>query len=188
MRSADPGLLAEKLASLRRRPEAGHVSYLHCPTCACAYNVAREPSCPRCGIRAGTPADPTDDIVSAVEQLARAMARATPIELLSAQAILDRRDAQLALPAPGKPVGPSPQLLRAVRAALDPEEPEPTGFAQKLFARLSPDTRARWRSAIDAALARLAPQLTAASAVTTRIDRWKSRAKSLARRFVSAAA
>ncbi|MBA3498959.1 MAG: hypothetical protein H0T65_01215, partial [Deltaproteobacteria bacterium] len=53
------------------------MSYLHCPTCACAYNVAREPACPRCGIRAGTPADPTNDIISAVEQLARAMARAT---------------------------------------------------------------------------------------------------------------
>ena len=99
------------------------MSYLHCPTCACAYNVAREPACPRCGIRAGTPADPTDDIISAVEQLARAMARATPIELVAAQSILDRRDAQLALPAPGQPAAPSPQLLRAVRAALAPPPP-----------------------------------------------------------------
>ncbi len=156
------------------------MSYLHCPTCACAYNVAREPSCPRCGIRAGTPADPTDDIISAVEQLARAMARATPIELVAAQAILDRRDSQLALPAPGKPVGPSPQLLRAVRAALDPTEPASTGFVAQLFARFSPEQRARWRTTIDAALARLAPRLPAATGVTSsRIDRLKARGQAM---------
>jgi formate dehydrogenase maturation protein FdhE len=164
------------------------VSYLHCPTCACAYNVAREPTCPRCGIRAGTPADPTDDIISAVEQLARAMARATPIELVAAQAVLDRRDAQLALPAPGKPTGPSPQLLRAVRAALDPTSwPTP---AQPMFASFTPERRARWRAAIDAALARLAPRLPAKAGITSRIDRVKtqvkSRVQSFARRLLAA--
>ena len=162
------------------------MSYLHCPTCACAYNVAREPSCPRCGIRAGTPADPTDDIISAVEQLARAMARATPIELVAAQATLDRHAAQLALPAPGKPTGPSPQLLRAVRAALDPTPAAPTSLVDQLFARFSPEQRARWRSTLDAALARLAPRLPAATGITSRIDRLKSRAKNIARRFVAA--
>ena len=171
------------------------MSYLHCPTCACAYNVAREASCPRCGVRAGTPADPTDDIISAVEQLARAMARATPIELVAAQATLDRHAAQLPLPAPGKPMGPSPQLLRAVRAALDPE-PAPTAqprLIDQLFAQLSPERRERWRTALDAALARLAPRLPAATGITSRIvcrlapfDRLKSRAKNLARRFVAA--
>ncbi|MDQ3338879.1 MAG: hypothetical protein M4D80_27250 [Myxococcota bacterium] len=164
------------------------MSYLHCPTCACAYNVAREPACPRCGIRAGTPADPTDDIISAVEQLARAMARATPIELVAAQAVLDRRDAQLALPAPGKPTGPSPQLLRAVRAALDPiSGPTP---AQPIFESFSPERRARWRAAIDAALARLSPRLPAKAGITTRIERVKtqvkSRVHSFARRLLAA--
>jgi hypothetical protein len=168
MRSADSGLLAEKLASLRAGPEAGLVSYLHCPTCACAYNVAREPVCPRCGVRPGTPADPTDDIISAVEQLARAMARATPIELVTAQAILDRRDAQLALPAPGKPTAPSPQLLRAVRAALEPTPAQPSRL-DALFAQLSPERRARWRAAIDAALARLAPRLPAKTGARARL-------------------
>lgn len=156
------------------------MSYLHCPTCACAYNVAREPTCPRCGIKAGTPADPTEDILHAVEQLARAMARATPVELLSAQTILDQRDAQLALPAPGAHAAPSPQLLRAVRAALDPApatpEAQPSLIA-KLFERFSPERRASWRAAaspgsagarsvaraarssIDGLLARLAPRL-----------------------------
>jgi hypothetical protein len=140
------------------------VSYLHCPTCACAYNLTREPACPRCGVKAGTPADPTEDILSAVEQLARAMARATPVELLSAQSILDARDAQLALPPPGDTFrprpAPSPQLLRAVRAALDPAPPEaPPSVLAKLFERLSPERRASWRAAIDNLLARLAPRL-----------------------------
>ena len=177
------------------------MSYLHCPTCACAYNVAREPACPHCGIRAGTPADPTDDVIHAVEMLARAMARATPIELVTAQAVLDRRDAQLALPAPGKPTGPSPQLLRAVRAALDPT-PEPEAWrgvermfvpwrgVERMFERFTPERRARWRAAIDAALARLAPRLPAKAGIATRIDRVKtqvkSRVQSFARRLLAA--
>jgi hypothetical protein len=138
------------------------VSYLHCPTCACAYNVAREPSCPRCGVRAGAPADPTADIVSAVEQLARAMARATPIEIVAARVQLDARTSQLALPAPGQPAQPSPALLRAVRAALEPPAPDapPSRFAA-LFEHLPPALRARWRTALDAMLARLAPRLPA---------------------------
>ena len=85
------------------------MSYLHCPTCASAYNVAREPACPRCGIRPGTPADPMADVIGAVEQLARAMARATPTELAAAEALLATRDAQLALPAPG--ALPAPEQL-----------------------------------------------------------------------------
>ena len=173
------------------------MSYLHCPTCACAYNVAREPACPRCGIRAGTPADPTDDIISAVEQLARAMARATPIEMIAAQAVLDRRDTQLALPAPGKPIGPSPQLLRAVRAALEPA-PEAAPWrgddrmfaswqgVERMFDRFSPERRQRWRTAIDAALARLSPRLPARAGIATRIDRVKSRVRSLAQRLLAA--
>ena len=148
------------------------MSYLHCPTCACAYNVTREPACPRCGVRAGAPADPTDDIVSAVEQLARAMARATPIDIITAQTILDARTSQLALPAPGAPAGaPSPSLLRAVRAALDPtqEAPDaPKSRIERLFEQLSPERRAKWRAAIDGALARLAPRLPAASGVANR--------------------
>lgn len=156
------------------------MSYLHCPTCACAYNVAREPACPRCGIAAGTPADPSEDVINAVEQLARAMARATPIELVAAQAVLDRRDAQLALPAPGKPTAPSPQLLRAVRAALDPSP------AQPIFATFSPERRARWRAALDTALARLAPRLPAKAGVASRIERVKTRVQSFARRLMAA--
>jgi hypothetical protein len=155
------------------------VSYLHCPTCACAYNLARERACPRCGVRAGTPpADPTDDIIHAVEELARAMARATPIEIIAAQRMIDWRTKRLALPAPGKPTGPSPQMLRAVRAAIDGPK----------FDDAPPVYRARWRMALDAAVARLAPQLPARAGIGSRLDHAKGAAKSLARRAITAAA
>jgi hypothetical protein len=163
------------------------VSYLHCPTCACAYNVAREPTCPRCGIRPGTPAEPTEDIVVAVEQLARAMARATPIEVIAAQSVLDARAAQLALPAPGQPTAPSPSLLRAVRAALD--SPQGRSKVDALFDHVSPDRRTRWRAAIDAALARLSPRLPAATETlrsTMSFARFKSRVMSFARSRLTA--
>ena len=149
------------------------MSYLHCPTCACAYNVAREPACPRCGIRPGTPVDPTADIVSAVEQLARAMARATPIEIIAAQSQLDARNSQLALPAPGQTGGPSPSLLRAVRAALEPDAP-----THRLFDGIPAELRARWRTALDAMLARLAPRLPAMTGTRSRVARVTARVRS----------
>src|SRR5689334_1470059 len=99
------------------------MSYLHCPTCQCAYNLAKEPACPTCGIRVGAPADPTEAVVLAAEQLAKAVARANPVQLAQAQAELAMRDAQKALPAPGAlPTTPT-SLLRAVRAALAPPPP-----------------------------------------------------------------
>ena len=96
------------------------MSYLHCPTCQCAYNVATQAACPRCGVRAGAPLDPTEDVIAAAEQLARAVGRATPVELARAQAELAMRDANRALPAPDKLRMTAPFLLRAVRAALAP--------------------------------------------------------------------
>jgi hypothetical protein len=166
------------------------VSYLHCPTCACAYNVAREPACPRCGIRPGTPAAPSDGIVAAVEQLARAMARATPIEIITAQSLLDTRSSQLALPAPNHPPSPSPQLLRAVRAALEsPAEPAPRTRLGALFAHLSPERRASWRAAIEAALTRLAPRLpstTTSLRNNVSLARVRTRVRSFARSLFAA--
>ncbi len=99
------------------------MSYLHCPTCQCAYNVANQVACPRCGVRAGAPLDPFEDVVVAAEQLARAVGRATPVQLAQAQAELAMRDANRALPAPDKLRTTAPSLLRAVRAALAPAEP-----------------------------------------------------------------
>ncbi len=160
------------------------MSYLHCPTCACAYNVAREPACPRCGSRAGTPVDPTDDVITAVEQLARAMARATPSQIASAEATLAARDTQLALPAPGAHAAPPPSVLRAVRAVLAPAEADavvlPPTWLGSLLARIPPAQQASWRAILDAALVRLAPRLSAAPplAATGVVDRAVDRAVS----------
>ncbi len=111
------------------------MSYLHCPTCQCAYNVAKQAACPTCGVSAGAPSDPTDAVVAAAEQLARAVARATPIELARAQAELAMRDASRALPAPAALPTTAPSILRAIRAALAPtlaESPHVvTGRAQQ---------------------------------------------------------
>jgi len=112
------------------------MSYLHCPTCQCAYNVATQAACPRCGVRAGAPTDPTEDVIAAAEQLARAVSRATPIQLTQAQAELAMRDANRALPSPAALRHTSPSILRAVRAALAPPapvvvEPVVTGRAQQ---------------------------------------------------------
>jgi hypothetical protein len=96
------------------------MSYLHCPTCQCAYNVAKQAACPTCGITAGVPAHPTEAVVAAAEQLARAVSRATPIQLAQAQAELAMRDATKALPAPSAIPTTAPSILRAVRAALAP--------------------------------------------------------------------
>jgi hypothetical protein len=74
--------------------------------------------------------DPTEDVIAAAEQLARAVGRATPVQLAQAQAELAMRDAQKALPAPGALPTTAPSLLRAVRAALappPPREPNVTG-------------------------------------------------------------
>jgi len=156
------------------------MSYLHCPTCSCAYNVAREPACPRCGIRAGTPADPRDDVVAAVEQLARAIARATPAEIAAAEATLDARLSQLALPASTARVDSAPpDLLRAVRAALDPVpvldrdpaaepgRPRVATVLMTLLERVAPARQASWRAILDAALVRLSPRLPASTSSTT---------------------
>ena len=104
------------------------MSYLHCPTCRCAYNVALRAACPSCGVQPGAPADPTEDVVAAAEQLARAVARATAAELAAAEARLDARSSQLALPSgsanhAAARWSPAPAILRAVRAALTPASP-----------------------------------------------------------------
>ncbi len=101
------------------------MSYLHCPTCQCAYNVAKQAACPTCGIRAGAPTDPTDAVVAAAEQLAHAVARATPVQLAQAQAELAIRDANRAVPAPSAIPLAAPSILRAIRTALAPPPAAP---------------------------------------------------------------
>jgi len=104
------------------------MSYLHCPSCHHAYNVATQSTCPFCPV-AATVVDPTSDIVTAAEQLARAIARASEAERASAMArmtrlalpsagavALDQVRAALAPPAPPPP--PKPLLLRAAQAVI----------------------------------------------------------------------
>ncbi len=110
------------------------MTYLHCPTCQCAYNVAKQAACPTCGARAGAPTDPTEDVIAAAEQLARAVARATPVQLAAAQAELAMRDARKPLPAPSLLPAAASSIIRAVRAALAPPPVSPhvvTGNAHK---------------------------------------------------------
>jgi hypothetical protein len=106
------------------------MSYLHCPTCKRAFNIAATATCPSCPVPA-TLVDPTEDIVAAAEGLARAMARATPDERDLAMSRMDR----LALPAPGaNPVTFHGAMLRSIREALDPEPLAPPPPARLPFA------------------------------------------------------
>ena len=143
------------------------MSYLHCPTCHCAYNVAREVACPRCGIRPGKPADPTDEIIAATDALVRAIARATPDQVSAAEVALD----DLPPPALGSGliptrdlVAPGGRVLRAVRATLAPAA-DPEGH------------RALLTTVALALLARVA------TPAVPRIQGWATRA----RRFVARA-
>jgi hypothetical protein len=109
------------------------MSYLHCPTCKCAYNIAVSAQCPNCPVPASE-VDPTEDIVAAAEQLARAMARATPSERKAATMRMD----QLALPAPGaKPVTFHGAMLRSIREAIEPVQQPPVPKPQPLLAALA---------------------------------------------------
>jgi hypothetical protein len=126
-----------------------------------AYNLVGSPACPHCGVRAGAPADPTDDIIVAADQLARAVARATPAQLAAAEIKLLTRSTQLALPSPDRPdFSAPPSMLRAVRTALLPAP------------KAEPRRRDRFITAATALLARsrvLASQATA----------WSTRARAM---------
>ena len=104
------------------------MSYLHCPSCMRAYNLAVQSTCPYCPV-AATVVDPAEDIVHAAEQLARAMARATPAERSAAASRMDH----LALPAPGdESARHRAPVMRQIRDVLDPvpvaPAPKPTLF------------------------------------------------------------
>jgi hypothetical protein len=152
------------------------MSYLHCTTCRCAYNVTATPACPSCGIRAGAPTDPTAAVVAAAEQLARAIARATPVELAKAQAELAMREAVRPLPAPHALPHIGSSLMRAVRTALAPA-PAPadsvvTGRAQTALlttAVLALLTRVPRRPELRAwAATHVLPRMSAAKALLAR--------------------
>jgi hypothetical protein len=109
------------------------MSYLHCPTCKCAYNIALSALCPNCPVPMSE-VDPTEDIVAAAERLAQAMARATPQERKAATARMD----QLALPAPdAKPVAYHGAMLRSIREAIEPVALPPPPKPQPLLAAIA---------------------------------------------------
>ncbi len=126
------------------------MSYLHCPTCKRAFNIETFATCPSCPIAAQL-VDPAEDIVAATEQLARAMARATPDERADAMARMDR----LALPAPGaKPVTFHGAMVKSIREALDPQPPPRPVKKQPLLAQLA----TRVLAELAPRIARYAPQ------------------------------
>ena len=147
------------------------MSYLHCPRCQHAYNAATQPACPSCGpVVPAVPADPVDDVVAATEQLARALARATPDEIAAAQMQLDDRTPRLAAGGTahreddGRPLASA--ILDAVRARLAPPM---LGPQQALLATVAL-----------ALLSRLAPPRRTLAA---RAAAWSSRARALLARF-----
>jgi len=123
------------------------MSYLHCPTCKCAYNIAVSALCPNCPVPMSE-VDPAEDIVAAAERLAHAMARATPSERKTATSRMD----QLALAersvcdgplgsmtrGPGaKPVTFHGAMLRSIREAIEPASPPPPPKPQPLLAAIA---------------------------------------------------
>jgi hypothetical protein len=112
------------------------MSYLHCPVCSCAFNLAQHPSCPHCPV-AAAPVDPVDDLVAAAESLARALAHATPEQRTAAAA-------RVQLP------GLSPSAPLAETTALQP--------VHDRRALAPAPRRSRWLATLAvAALDRLAP-------------------------------
>jgi hypothetical protein len=91
------------------------MSYLHCPQCSHAYNLAVTSICPCCPV-AVTVVDAEEDILAAADALARAMARATPAERTAAAT----RIQQLAVPAPTviTRAPPAPTLLTRLAESL----------------------------------------------------------------------
>jgi hypothetical protein len=136
------------------------MSYLHCPTCKRAFNLATSMSCPYCPV-AATAVDAAEDIVVAAEQLARAMGRASEAERTAAA----DRMARLALPAPGATTSAtavSERVLRSIRASIAPPIADPSrhvpppmfaSIAMAMITRLSsrPRLAAGVRRALDAA-------------------------------------
>jgi hypothetical protein len=115
------------------------MSYLHCPVCSRAFNLAQHASCPSCPV-AAMPVDPVEDVVAAAESLARALARATPAQRAAAA---DRIRLPEMSVAPALVEGAPP---RSIQRALAPA-PQPAA-----------PRRSRWLASLAvAALDRLAP-------------------------------
>ena len=92
------------------------MSYLHCPQCSHAFNLAVTSQCPMCPVPA-TLVDPAEDIVAAAEALARAMARATPAERARAAEVMGQPPVVIT-PPPTFRAPPAPRLLTRLAESL----------------------------------------------------------------------
>jgi hypothetical protein len=110
------------------------MSYVHCSACQRAYNHAVQSTCPYCPVQASM-VDPADDIVAAADQLARALARATPAERLAAAARLPQLAIQVA---PPPPPAAKPTLSLAISIA--------GRLGRRMIARYAPAIAARVRA------------------------------------------
>lgn len=81
------------------------MSYLHCPTCRCAYNIATQPRCPRCPAQL----EGAEAIVAALDQLARALTNASPAEMARVHARLAERT-PVVEPEPALAIVPRPRV------------------------------------------------------------------------------
>jgi hypothetical protein len=103
-------------------------TYLHCPRCQRAYNLAAASACPRCAARPGEPTDAVAAIIDAAEALAAAIGRATTAQLAAASAQLaGRRSAAATLLARSTP---APRALPATTT------PAPRGLGRAMLALL----------------------------------------------------
>jgi hypothetical protein len=93
------------------------MSYLHCPQCSHAFNLAVTSQCPMCPVPAEL-VDPANDIVAAAEALARAMARATPAERTAAAERMGQPPSTLVTPPPLFKAPPAPRLLTRLAESL----------------------------------------------------------------------
>ena len=105
------------------------MSYLHCPQCSHAYNLAVTQQCPCCPVPA-TLVDPEEDIVAAADALARAMARATPAERTAAASRIQHL-APVPKPVPAQGSGP----IGSVVAKAPPSSRLLTRLAERLVDR-----------------------------------------------------
>jgi hypothetical protein len=104
------------------------MSYVHCPACSRAYNLATQSACP-CRPVDPAPIDPAADIAAAVEALARALARATPAERAAAAPAMHRLapapaptwqpPASALAPVPPRPISKRKQLAAIALAAIE---------------------------------------------------------------------
>jgi hypothetical protein len=93
------------------------MSYLHCPTCKRAFNLAVQATCPYCPV-AATVVDPAEDIVAAAERLAEAMARATPAERTAAAVRIQHLQV-FTPPPPPAPPPPRASLVVSIAMAVE---------------------------------------------------------------------